>query len=152
HYVMSLRAEGCASGEALDNQQAEAPAKEQVLSTLSDMAGKFRAHAGESLAAIREHNIPLQEATTPSLEALKAYTSRLQQSGSGSDESTNQLKRATELDPQFAVAWSILAIHYSASGETALSRECAIRAYQFKERASGPEKFSIEYSYHRNVT
>ena len=74
HYVMSLRAEGCANGEALDNQQAQAPGKEQVLSTLSDMAGKFRARAGESLAAIREHNVPLEEATTSSLEALKAYT------------------------------------------------------------------------------
>jgi eukaryotic-like serine/threonine-protein kinase len=152
HYVMSLRAEGCANGETLDNQQAESSGKEQVLATLSEMAGKFRARAGESLAAIREHNVPLEEATTSSLEALKAYTAGMIQSGSGSVESLLQLKRATELDPQFAVAWSILAIHYSNSGETALSRESAIRAYQLRDRASGPEKFNIEYSYHRNVT
>jgi hypothetical protein len=60
-YVLSLRAEGCANGEALDNQQAQASGKDQVLGTLSDMAGKFRARAGESLAAIREHNVRLEE-------------------------------------------------------------------------------------------
>jgi serine/threonine protein kinase/Flp pilus assembly protein TadD len=146
-YVMSLRAEDCANGEALDNQQAQASGKEQVLSTLGEMAGKFRARAGESLAAIREHNVPLEEATTPSLEALKAYTAGTNESG---DAATSQLRRATELDPEFAVAWSELAIQYS--GETALSRKSAIRAYQARERASGPEKFNIEYSYHRNVT
>ena len=85
HYVMSLRAEGCANGEALDNQQAQASGKEQVLSTLGDMAGKFRARAGESLAAIREHNVPLEEATTSSLEALKAYTAAINQSGDAAD-------------------------------------------------------------------
>ncbi|MGD0963253.1 MAG: protein kinase [Candidatus Acidiferrales bacterium] len=149
HYVMSLRAEGCASGEALDNQQAEVTGKEQVLKTLGDMAGKFRARAGESLAAIREHNVPLEEGTTSSLEALKAYTAATHQSG---DAQVSQLQRATELDPEFAAAWSLLAISYSNLGETALSRRSAIRAYQARDRASGPEKFNIEYSYHRNVT
>jgi eukaryotic-like serine/threonine-protein kinase len=148
-YVLSLRAEGCAHGEALDNQQATASGKDQVLAALSDMAGKFRARAGESLAAIREHNVPLEEATTPSLEALKAYTASMTLSG---DAAMNQLRRATELDPEFAAAWGMLAIEYSGSGEAELSRQSAIRAYQARERASGPEKFSIEYSYHRNVT
>jgi Tfp pilus assembly protein PilF len=148
-YVLSLRAEGCANGEALDNQQAQASGKDQVLNTLSDMAGTFRARAGESLAAIQEHNVPLEEATTSSLEALKAYTASTTESG---DAATNQLRRATELDPEFAAAWSLLAILYSGQGETELSRQSAIRAYQARERASGPEKFNIEYSYHRNVT
>src|SRR5204862_788040 len=114
-----------------------------------DVAGKFRTRAGESLAAIREHNVPLEEATTSSLEALKAYTAASNLSG---DEAASQLRRATELDPEFAAAWSELAIQYSNLGETALSRQSAIRAYQARERASGPEKFNIEYSYHRNVT
>jgi serine/threonine protein kinase len=149
-YVMSLRAEGCANGETLDNQQAESQSKEKVLETLSEMAGKFRARAGESLAAIGEHNVPLEEGTTSSLEALKAYSAAL--ASIGNADAALQLKRATELDPQFAVAWSLLAIIYSSSGEAALSRESAIRAYQLRERASGPEKFNIEYSYHRNVT
>ena len=148
-YVMSLRAEGCANGESIDNQQAQASGKEQVLSTLGDMAGKFRAHAGESLAAIREHNVPLEEGTTSSLEALKAYTAATAESG---EAQGSQLRRATELDPEFAAAWSLLAIQYSNMGEAALSRQSALRAYQARERASGPEKFNIEYSYHRNVT
>ena len=148
-YVLSLRAEGCAKGDALDSQQAQASGKDQVLNTLSNMAGTFRARVGESLAAIREHNIPLEEATTSSLEALKAYTAAMNQSG---DAGTNQLRRATELDPEFAAAWSLLAIEYSGQGEMDLSRQSAIRAYQARERASGPEKFNIEYSYHRNVT
>jgi len=152
HYVLGLRAEGCANGETLDNQQADAAGKEQVLKTLGEMAGKFRAHAGESLATIREHNVPLEEATTASLEALKAYTAGIVLSGARYDEGALQLKRATDLDPQFAAAWSLLAIHYSNLGEAALSREAGIRAYEARERASGPEKFNIEYSYHRNVT
>jgi tetratricopeptide (TPR) repeat protein len=72
--------------------------------------------------------------------------------GSRSDESARELRRATELDPQFAAAWSLLAIHYSNLGETSLARESAVRAYQTRDRASGPEKFNVEYSYHRNVT
>jgi tetratricopeptide (TPR) repeat protein len=148
-YVMSLRAEACASGEALDNQQVQAAGKEQVLHTLDEMAGRFRARAGESLAAIREHSVPLEEGTTSSLEALKAYTAAIQKGGGSAAQF---LSRATELDPEFAVAWSLLAIQYSNLGETALSRQCAIRAYQARDRASGPEKFNIEYSYHRNVT
>jgi predicted Ser/Thr protein kinase len=148
-YVISLRAEGCANGETLDNQQAQVPAKDQVLNTLDEMAGKFRARAGESLAAIREHNVPLEEGTTSNLEALKAMTAATTLSG---DAAAAQLLHATELDPEFAVAWSELAIQYSNQGETALSRQSAIRAYQARDRASGPEKFNIEYSYHRNVT
>ncbi len=149
---MNLRADGCVSGDSLDNQQADAAGKEQVLKTLGDMAGKFRSRVGESLATVREHNVPLEEATTSSLEALKAYTAGLALSGNRYDESARELRRATELDPQFAAAWSILAIHYSGLGEESLARESAIRAYQARDRASGPEKFNIEYSYHRNVT
>jgi tetratricopeptide (TPR) repeat protein len=148
-YVLSLRAEGCAKGEVLDSQQAHASNKEQVLSTLGEMAGKFRARVGESLAAIREHNAPLEEGTTTSLEALKSFTASTNESG---EAAASALRRATELDPEFAAAWSELAILYSNLGETALSRQSAIRAYQTRERASGPEKFNIEYSYHRNVT
>jgi Flp pilus assembly protein TadD len=148
-YVLSLHAENCASGAALDDQQAQASGKDQVLGTLGEMAGKFRARAGESLAAIREHNVPLEEGTTSSLDALRAYTAATNLSG---DAAASQLRLATELDPKFAAAWSELAIQYSNRGETALSRQSAIRAYQARERASGPEKFNIEYSYHRNVT
>src|SRR5262249_10921195 len=84
--------------------------------------------------------------------ALKAYTTAISASGGVPGETDRALKRATELDPQFAAAWSILAISYSNLGETALARDSTVRAYQARDRASGPEKFNIEYSYHRNVT
>jgi tetratricopeptide (TPR) repeat protein len=152
HYVMNLRADGCANGDALDNEQADAVSQNEVLKVLGDMAGRFRSRVGESLATVREHNVPLEEATTSSLEALKAYTAAMAVSGTSDGESVRALNRVTELDPQFASAWSFLAIHYSNLGETALARESAVRAYQARDRASGPEKFNIEYSYHRNVT
>jgi hypothetical protein len=152
HYVLNLRADGCPNGEGLDNQQADAAGKDQVLKTLGDMAGKFRSRVGESLATVRQHNVPLQEATTSSLDALKAYTSGLALSGTGFDESARLLRRATEIDPQFAAAWSFLAIHYSGLGEASLASDSAARAYRARDRASGPEKFNVEYSYHRNVT
>ena len=151
-YVLNLRGEGCANGDALDNEQADAPGKDQVLKTLSEMASRFRSRVGESLAMVREHNVPLEEATTPSLEALKAFTAGVDLAGTRSDEGSALYRRAVELDPQFAAAWSFLAINYSNLGETSLARESAIRAYQARDHASGPEKFNIEYSYHRNVT
>jgi tetratricopeptide (TPR) repeat protein len=151
-YVLSLRADACASGETLDNQQAHATDKKEVVKVLGEMAGKFRAHAGESLAMVREHNVPLEAATTSSLDALKAFTAAVAMSGTRFDEGVRLFRRATELDPQFAAAWSFLAIDYSSLGETALARDSAMRAYQSRDRASGPEKFNIEYSYHRNVT
>lgn len=151
-YVMNLRAEQCESGDVIDNQQMETKGKEQVLNALSEMARKFRAHAGESLAAIREHNVPLKEGTTTSLEALKAYTSAYSLSGVNDKQTVLHFRRALELDPEFARAWSMLAIIYSNLGETAMARGSAIKAYQFRQHTSGPERFSIEYSYHRNVT
>lgn len=109
-YVIDLRTEACVNGELIDNQQMESNSKEQVLNALSDMAGRFRAHAGESLAAIREHNISLKDGTTTSLEALKAYTSAYSLSGVNDKQSALQFRRALELDPEFAQAWSMLAI------------------------------------------
>ena len=152
HYVMNLHADGCRNGDALDNEQGDAPGKEQVLKVLGDMAARFRTRMGESFATVSEHNVPLEEATTSSLEALKAYTAAMAVSGASVSDNVRGLTRATELDPQFASAWSFLAIHYSNLGETALSRDSAIRAFEARDRASGPEKFNIEYSYHRNVT
>jgi eukaryotic-like serine/threonine-protein kinase len=103
------------------------------------MASKFRARAGESLAAIQRNNVPLQEATTASLEALKAYTDALRGIGSGYDVRTLPLlKRATEIDPEFASAWAELALAYSDVGEQELARESTANAYKWREHTSGP--------------
>jgi serine/threonine protein kinase len=152
-YVLGLRAVSCSTGDPLDEQQVQSEKKEDVLSAVSDMASKFRARAGESLAAIQQNNVPLREATTLSLEALKAYTSALKGVGSGYDIRTLPLlKRATEIDPQFASAWADLALAYSDLGEQELARESTANAYKWRDHTSGPEKFHIAYVYDRNVT
>jgi serine/threonine protein kinase/tetratricopeptide (TPR) repeat protein len=147
-YVLGLRAVSCSTGDTLDEQQVQSEKKEDVLNAVSDMASKFRARAGESLAAIQQNNVPLREATTSSLEALKAYTS-----GSGYEtRAIPLLKRATEIDPQFASAWADLALAYSDVGEQKLARESTANAYKWRDHTSGPEKFHIAYVYDRNVT
>ena len=152
-YVLGLRAVSCSTGDTLDEQQVQSEKKEGVLNAVSDMASKFRARAGESLAAIQQNNVPLREATTSSLEALKAYTNALKGMGSGYETRTLPLlKRATEIDPQFALAWADLALSYSDLGEQELARESTANAYKWRDHTSGPEKFHIAYVYDRNVT
>ena len=149
-YVLGLKTTNCATGDAMYDQQAQSAGKEQVLNTLGEMAATFRTHAGESLSAIREHNVPLREAATSSLEALKAYSYALAHTGSGESDWIPFLKRAVELDPTFAAAWADLGIAYAA--EPALSKQYSIKAFDLRDNASGPEKFNIDYTYHRNVT
>jgi serine/threonine protein kinase/tetratricopeptide (TPR) repeat protein len=152
-YVLGLRAVSCSTGDTLDEQQVQSEKEEGVLNAVSDMASKFRARAGESRAAIEQNNVPLREATTSSLEALKAYTNALKGMGSGYEIRTlPQLKRATEIDPEFAVAWAELALSYSDLGEQELARESTANAYKWRDHTSGPEKFHIAYVYDRNVT
>ena len=152
-YVIGLRAVSCSTGDTLDEQQVQSEKKEGVLDAVGDMASKFRARAGESMAAIEQNNVPLREATTFSLEALKAYTNALKGVGSGYEtRAIPLLKRATEIDPQFASAWADLALAYSDLGEQELARESTVNAYQWRDHTSGPEKFHIEYVYDRNVT
>jgi eukaryotic-like serine/threonine-protein kinase len=153
NYVLGLRAVSCSTGDTLDEQQVQSGKKEDVLNAVSDMASKFRARAGESLGAIQQNNVPLREATTSSLEALKAYTNALKGVDSGYGTRTLPLlKRATELDPQFASAWAELALAYSDRGERNLARESSANAYKWRDHTSGPEKFHIAYVYDRNVT
>ena len=152
-YVLGLRAVSCSTGDTLDEQQVQSEKKEDVLDAVSGMASKFRARAGESLADIQRNNVPLREATTSSLEALKAYTNALKGVGSGYEtRSLPLLKRATEIDPRFALAWADLALGYSDLGEQELARESTANAYKWRDHTSGPEKFHIAYVYDRNVT
>ena len=152
-YALGLHAVNCSTGDTLDEEQVQSAKKEGVLDAMTDIAGKFRARVGESLAAIQQHNVPLREATTSSLEALKAYTSASNGIDSGFDGRTLPLlKRATELDPQFALAWADLALAYSDLGEQELARESTVNAYKWRDHTSGPEKFHVAYVYDRNVT
>jgi serine/threonine protein kinase/tetratricopeptide (TPR) repeat protein len=149
-YVLGLRATHCASGDILADEQAQAPRKEDVLSALSQMAKRFRTRVGESLATIEKHSMPLAEATTPSLEALQAYSAALKEFDI--QRRGSFLQRAVTLDPEFAVAHAQLGFNLGSRGEAALGRQSLIKAYQLRHRASDVERFSIETFYDRDVT
>src|SRR4029450_4012041 len=118
-YVLGLRARACRSGETIAEAQTQADSKESVLSTLGTMATGFRSRLGESLTTRQEHSTPLSEATTSSLDALKAYTSGRQiEFAEGSAAASPLYRRAAELDPQFALAHAQLGLQYSGLGET----------------------------------
>jgi eukaryotic-like serine/threonine-protein kinase len=152
-YVLSLRAKTCHSGDVLDEEQVQAAKKEDVLNALSQITRRFRTRMGESLTTVENHDTPLAEATTPSLEALKAYSAGLKVSRSGGDAAgVPFLKRAIEIDPKFAMAYASLGLMYSAIGESVLSAESTRKAYEFRDRASDNERFFITFNYHRDVT
>ena len=146
-YVLGLRARNCTTGSLLDQQQVQAARQEDVLDALSQIARRFRTRAGESPATVEKH-ATLPEATTRSIEALKAYSlGRGRQS-----ESIPLLRRAVELDPEFAMAHASLGLAYSADGESVLSAESTMKAWHLRDRVSDREKFYIDFVYDRQVT
>jgi len=152
-YVVGLRAKSCSNGDVLAEEQAQASRKEDVLDVLSKIANRFRVRLGESLRTVQQHNAPLAEATTPSLEALKAYTAggRVVFS-SGPALAVPFYQRATEIDPQFAMAYSLLGRLYGDMGESELSAKSTTRAYELRDRASDQERYFISASYDKQVT
>jgi len=152
-YVLTLRAKDCRSGDVLDEEQVQAARKEDVLYALSQIASRFRTRVGESLSTVKSHDTPLAEATTPSLEALRAYSAGWQASfSSGSAAAVPFLKRAIEIDPNFASAYAALGRMYGDIGESALSAENTRRAYQLRDRASDQERSFISLTYDLQVT
>src|ERR1022692_3154882 len=151
-YVLGLRAKTCRTGDVLDEEQVQAARKEDVLNSLSQIASKFRTRVGESLSTVEKHDTPLAEATTPSLEALKAYSAGLKTGFSGSITGVPFFKRAIEIDPQFAVAHAALGLMYGDMGESVLSVESTSKAYRLRNRASDRERFFITASYELHVT
>jgi tetratricopeptide (TPR) repeat protein len=152
-YVLTLRAKDCRTGDALDEEQVQAARKEDVLNALSQIASRFRTRVGESLSTVRSHDTPLAEATTPSLEALKAYSAGWQVSySSGAAAAVPFFSRAIEIDPNFASAYATLGRMYGDIGELALSAMNTSKAYELRDRASDQEKFFITLSYDLQVT
>ncbi len=153
-YVLGLRAKSCRNGEVLDEEQAQAARKEDVLNVLSQMASKFRTRVGESLITIERHNTPLRDATTPSLEAFVAYSRGWKEifSAAGPADAVPFFRRAVELDPQFASAYAMLGRAYADLGESALSAENTGKAYRLRDRATERERFFITFSYDLQVT
>jgi len=152
-YVLGLRARNCRTGDILDEEQAQFARKEDVLAALSQIASKFRTRVGESLAMVQQHDIPLAEATTPSLDALKAFSTAISVLYSGESSGAIPIfKRAVELDPNFAVAHAYLGRAYGDIGETELSAANLSKAWQLRDRTSDVEKFFITANYHLQVT
>lgn len=152
-YVLGLRATSCHTGKVLDQEQAQSAHKEDVLNVLSGMASRFRTRLGESIAAVEKHDTPLAEATTSSLEALKAYSAawKLHASG-GAIASLPLFKRATELDPRFAMAHASLGRIYADLDQSDLAAESMTRAWQLRNPVSEREKFFITVNYEMLVT
>jgi eukaryotic-like serine/threonine-protein kinase len=153
-YVIGLRAKNCGTGDVLADEQAQAARKEDVLGALSQIAVRFRRRVGESLATIAKHSTPLEEATTPSLDALKAYSTarKVFFSAGGAVPAQPHLERAVAIDPQFAIAYAQLGINYSVLGESMRARQSTLKAYELRARASDAERFFIDTLYDRQVT
>ena len=153
-YVLGLRATSCRTGDVLAEEQGQAARKEDVLGVLGEMASAFRQHLGESLGSISKYNTPLPDATTPSLEALRAYSLGWKSTfgAAGPAEGIPFFKRAIELDPNFATAYAMLGRTYGELGEANLSAEYTAKAYRMKERTSEAERCFITMNYEMQVT
>ena len=152
-YNLVLNAVNCATGETLATAQAEASDKNQVLGSLGNVAADIRGKLGESLASIHKFNTPIEQATTSSLEALKAYSSGIQaRRDKGDDVSEPFFKQAVNLDPNFAMANAVLGQVSANMGEREIGIQYMQKAYDLRDRASDLERFYIESHYYENVT
>jgi DNA-binding winged helix-turn-helix (wHTH) protein len=153
-YVLGLKAVDCRTGDSLAEEQATADAKEQVLKVLGEVATKLRGRLGESLGTVRKFDTPIEQATTPSLEALQAYSLGMKALKGKGDfaDAVPLFQRAIALDPNFAAAYAFLGLSYANLGETNLASENARRAYGLRARVSEPEKFLIESNYYEYFT
>ncbi len=153
-YVLGLRARNCNTGDILDQEQIQAAKREDILNSLSEIVRKLRTRLGESRATVEKHSAPLAQATTPSLEALKAYTTGMK----GITARANYpaviplFQRAVEIDPKFAMAHASLGLVYSTAGASVLAAESATRAWQLRDRVTDRERFFVDFTYDRQVT
>jgi serine/threonine protein kinase/tetratricopeptide (TPR) repeat protein len=151
-YVIGVDAVGCSSGDTLAKEQEEAATKQDVLKALGKAAASLRGKLGESLATIQKFDVPV-EATTASLEALKAFSMGIATySTKGNAEAIPFYRRAIELDPNFAIAYANLGVAYGNLGQASLSAENVKKAYDMRNRVSEREKYRISSMYYQSVT
>jgi len=152
-YVIGLKAVTCDTGDLLAQAQEQAAGKEAVLKALDAAAVSLRHKLGESLSSVQKYATPLEEATTPSLEALKAYSVGLETySAKGETASLPFFKRAVELDPNFAMAYEAMMRAYFDLNEIGRASEYARKAYALREKVSERERFAIKSNYYNFVT
>jgi tetratricopeptide (TPR) repeat protein len=149
HYNLVLNAINCSTGDLFATSQTEVNDKDHVLSGLGKLGTDIREKLGESLTTIQKFDKPLELATTPSLEALKAYSEGEKISKTGGDaQAIPYYKRAIELDSNFASAWVSLGVRYSNLGENGLSNDAFSKAFQLRDHVSDRERFRIESAYY----
>jgi serine/threonine protein kinase len=152
HYLVGIDAIGCNTGETLAKEQEEGTGKDDVLKALSRASSSLRTKLGESLATVQHFDVPV-EATTPSLEALKAFSMGITTFRTrGNSEAIPFYKRAIELDPNFAVAYASLGLTYSNLQQASLAAENIKKAYSLKDHVSERERYRISALYYSYVT
>jgi serine/threonine protein kinase/tetratricopeptide (TPR) repeat protein len=151
-YLLTLKAVNCGSGESLASAEARASDKNHVLDALGMVATEMRTKLGESLNTVKKFDTPLEQATTPSLEALQAYSMGWKNWQVKGELAVPFFQRAVRLDPKFATAYNLLGVVYSLSGEPNLGAENTRKAYELRDRASEAEKLHIECNYFYFVT
>jgi len=153
HYVITLDAINARSGDAIGREQVEAESKEKVLTALGLASTRLRAKLGESLGSIQAYDAPIERATTSSLEALKAFSTGEELRGSkGEIEAIPFLRKAIELDPNFAMAHAKLGTLYFNVNERARAVEFTTKAFELRDRVSERERFYIATRYFQSVT
>ena len=153
HYVIGFEAANCRTGGSLAREQVEAGSREQVLTALGSAATQLRVKLGESIRSIQQFDVPLTQATTPSLEALKAYTLAREFLMQGKNfEAIPLFKRAIEIDPNFAMAYQGLSIACANLGANDLVATYTAKAFELRGHTSEREKFSISSNYYGDVT
>ena len=152
-YLLTLKAANCVSGESIASAEAKASDKNHVLDALGETASEVRNKLGESLSTVKRFNTPLEQASTPSLDALQAYSMGWKNMASSDrPAAVASFLRATRLDPKFAMAYALLGVNYYRSGESVLGAENTRKAYELRERVSEGERLHIESNYYYFVT
>jgi len=153
NYVIGLKAVNCATGDSLAQEQVQALGKGKVLDGLSQAAGRLRKKLGESLSSVQKFDTPIEQATTPSFEALRAYSLGSKNwNENGEIQAIPFFRQAIELDPNFAMAYAYLGLVYSSLGEDSKSVENLSKAFQLRDRVTESEKFLISAQYYLAVT
>ena len=153
HYVVTLEAINANEGDSLAREQVEADSKEQVLTALGKATSQLREKLGESLASIKNFDAPVEQATTSSLDALKAFTQGTERRFAGhDDESVPFFKKAIEIDPNFAMAYARLAVLYTNRSQLDIGEQFAQKAYDLRDRVSKRERYYIEEKYASYIT
>ena len=152
-YVLGLKAVNCQNGDTLAQEQVTAPAKEKVLDVLGRAVGKLRGELGESLATVQRFDVPLGQATTPSLEALRQYSlgqKADREKGPGAALPYHQ--RAIQLDPNFAMGYGAVGWEYFSLAQPGRASEYLAKAFQLRDHATEREKLVLAATYYLNVT